>query len=196
MSEQTPQQPQAPPQVSPDGRFYWDGRAWQPMPGRTPTAAKPLTGLNRGCLIAGGIVAAIIIVAIAVAALSRQPAPDLNLDTELRATTQSTVGGTTGFQVTVTDKGGPVKNLAIYVNGKDNWLDHNVVTSSGDCQADRSLGRFLCGELDPGAPVVYSFEASPKDAGNWTFELSYADASADGLPFAKYSDSWQETVTP
>jgi hypothetical protein len=25
-------EPPPPPQISPDGKFYWDGQAWQPMP--------------------------------------------------------------------------------------------------------------------------------------------------------------------
>jgi hypothetical protein len=30
---------QPPPQVSPDGRFYWDGQAWQPVTGAAPAPA-------------------------------------------------------------------------------------------------------------------------------------------------------------
>jgi len=29
-------EPPLPPQVSPDGRFYWDGQRWVPMPTDTP----------------------------------------------------------------------------------------------------------------------------------------------------------------
>jgi hypothetical protein len=37
MSEQPP-----PPQVSPDGRFYWDGQRWVPMPAQAQQPAPPL----------------------------------------------------------------------------------------------------------------------------------------------------------
>lgn len=30
---------QAPPELSPDGRFYWDGEKWQPMPASAPASA-------------------------------------------------------------------------------------------------------------------------------------------------------------
>ena len=56
-------QPAAPPQLSPDGKFYWDGQRWVPMPAAaapaTPVApAKP--GANRlagGMVLAGGAIA-------------------------------------------------------------------------------------------------------------------------------------------
>jgi len=36
-------EPPPPPQVSPDGRFYWDGQAWQPMPSAAiPTTPTPI----------------------------------------------------------------------------------------------------------------------------------------------------------
>jgi hypothetical protein len=33
----------AAPQVSPDGRYWWDGRTWQPMPGAAPEPSAPRT---------------------------------------------------------------------------------------------------------------------------------------------------------
>jgi hypothetical protein len=39
------QNPPPPPQISPDGNYWWDGQAWQLMPGRvaaTPAAATPV----------------------------------------------------------------------------------------------------------------------------------------------------------
>ncbi|HAC47466.1 MAG TPA: hypothetical protein DEV93_19170 [Chloroflexi bacterium] len=41
---------QNPPQLSPDGNYWWDGQAWQLMPGRiaaTPVAAQPTTDTPR-----------------------------------------------------------------------------------------------------------------------------------------------------
>jgi len=41
-------EPPPPPQLSPDGKFYWDGQAWQPMPSAaappppTPVATTPI----------------------------------------------------------------------------------------------------------------------------------------------------------
>jgi hypothetical protein len=50
-----------PPKVSPDGKLFWDGEKWQPM----PAAAKhyPWTAGPMGCLVAIGLV--IVIAAIA-----------------------------------------------------------------------------------------------------------------------------------
>lgn len=42
-------QPTAPPQYSPDGRFWWDGVAWQPVPQAVPAsvaAAAPITATS------------------------------------------------------------------------------------------------------------------------------------------------------
>lgn len=41
---------QNPPQLSPDGNYWWDGQAWQLMPGRiaaTPVASQPTTDVPR-----------------------------------------------------------------------------------------------------------------------------------------------------
>jgi hypothetical protein len=48
MSSQSP-----PPQISPDGKFYWDGARWVPMRGQAPTARKPgsMRVVARGTLI-------------------------------------------------------------------------------------------------------------------------------------------------
>ena len=49
MSEPTP-----PPQVSPDGKFYWDGTRWVPVP-PTPVPPKASRGMpcmtRTGCII-------------------------------------------------------------------------------------------------------------------------------------------------
>jgi len=34
-------EPPPAPQISPDGKFYWDGQAWQPMPTSGPAPAPP-----------------------------------------------------------------------------------------------------------------------------------------------------------
>jgi hypothetical protein len=45
----------APPQYSPDGRFYWDGQRWQPMP-----QAKAATSRISGVLVLTGAAAVVI----------------------------------------------------------------------------------------------------------------------------------------
>jgi len=39
-------EPPPAPQISPDGKFYWDGQAWQPMPTSGPAPAPPLGSIG------------------------------------------------------------------------------------------------------------------------------------------------------
>jgi hypothetical protein len=41
MDEQSAQQPGSDPQYSPDGRFWWDGQRWQPMPSAPSPRRRP-----------------------------------------------------------------------------------------------------------------------------------------------------------
>lgn len=47
------------PQISPDGRFWWDGRAWQPMPSAAspppPAAPDPAVDPSRPAWLADGV---------------------------------------------------------------------------------------------------------------------------------------------
>jgi hypothetical protein len=55
--------PVQPPQLSPDGRFYWDGARWVPMPGASAAPLAPTKPLpNRlagGLVTAGGTIAVV-----------------------------------------------------------------------------------------------------------------------------------------
>ena len=47
---------QAPPLISPDGRFWWDGQTWQPMPSSSaPAVAPPAPDPSRPSWLAEGV---------------------------------------------------------------------------------------------------------------------------------------------
>ncbi len=208
MGDQPPVQ--APPQVSPDGRFYWDGQRWVPFQQAAPaaqTAPAPMgqfqasppkqshTGRNLavGCL---GIVALLVTIGI-VSSGSHGSSETLNWSVDGRQTTEAVVGGSDAFQVTVTNNGSDASNLILYLNSKDDWLKHHVVTDPDSCTLNSSLERLECGPIKDGETRVINVTGSPKDAGNFTFAVDVADEEGSTLLYPNLGELyWSEAVTP
>jgi hypothetical protein len=59
-------EPPPPPQLSPDGKFYWDGQRWVPVQAPAPSQRWATRGVpcvtNVGCLIIIGIVIVLVII--------------------------------------------------------------------------------------------------------------------------------------
>jgi hypothetical protein len=195
---------QPPPQVSPDGRFYWDGERWvpfqqpiQPVQPVQPVAGQKQSHTGRnvalgclGVLIVGGIIA------LAAAGGSHGNAATLNWDVEGRHTGQSVVGGSDAFQVTVTNHGSDASELILYVNSADNWLKHHVVTDPGGCTLNSSLERLECGPIKAGETRTINVAGSPKDAGNFNFAVDVADQEGSTLLYPKLGElTWSEAIT-
>lgn len=89
MSSQPPGQPQ----ISADGKFYWDGQRWVPMQQAAPMQAQARShrGRNLGLGCVGLIVLVVVIAVIGSNASKNQPA--LKWDVSGRSITSSTVGG-------------------------------------------------------------------------------------------------------
>jgi hypothetical protein len=107
------------------------------------------------------------------------------------------VGGTDATQVTVTDNGTNASQLILYLNAKDDWFKHHVITNPGGCTINKNLERLDCGPLAGGETKTINVEGSPKDAGNFDFELDVADEEGSQLLYPdKGALTWSETVTP
>src|SRR5947207_1034436 len=92
--------PPSSPQVSADGKFYWDGTKWVPMQQPGPVqAVAPQSHRGRN-LALGCLGAIVIVVVIALAAGGGSKKPALNWAVEGRSIKTSTVGGTDAVQVT------------------------------------------------------------------------------------------------
>jgi len=192
---------QPPPQVSPDGRFYWDGQRWVPFQQAAappPLLAQPQpqshTGRNLalGCL---GVLIVGVIIAVAAAGGSHG-STTLNWTVDGRHTSQSVVGGSDAFQVTVTNNGSDASDLILYVNSGDDWLKHHVVTDPGGCSLNTSLERLECGPIKAGETRTINVTGSPKDAGNFNFAVDVADEEGSNLLYPKLGElTWSEAVT-
>jgi hypothetical protein len=188
--------PPGQPQVSADGKFYWDGQRWVPMQQTMPVPpqASSHRGRNLGLGCVGLIVLVIVIAVIGSNSSKNQPA--LKWDVSGRSITSSTVGGTDATQVTVTNNGSNASQLILYLNAKDDWFKHHVITNPGGCTINKNLERLDCGPLAAGETKTINVEGSPKDAGNFDFELDVADEEGSQLLYPdKGALTWSEAVT-
>jgi hypothetical protein len=186
-------QPPSQPQISADGKFYWDGTAWRPLPAQQPQQQPSHRGRNfaLGCL---GLIAVVILIGVIGNGSKNQPT--LKWDFSGRAIRTATVGGTDAFQITVTNNGPAASDLILYVNAKDNWLKHHVITKSEGCTLNKNLERLECGSFAAGETRIVNVEGSPKDAGNFDFEVDVADQEGSQLSYPdKAAWVWSETVT-
>jgi len=188
-----------PPQVSPDGKFYWDGQRWLPvqqaaLPQQMAQPQKQShTGRNLalGCL---GILAVLITIGVLLG--GHGSTQTLNWTVDGRHTGQSVVGGSDAFQVTVTNNGSEASNLILYVNAKDDWLKHHVVTDPGGCTLNTNLERLECGPIKAGETRTINITGSPKDAGNFNFAVDVADEEGSDLLYPNLGElTWSEAVT-
>jgi hypothetical protein len=198
---------QPPPQVSPDGKFYWDGEKWVPFQGAVAAqpsrvvAAQPSS--RRGCFTTVGVVL-VVLVAVSICVASRAPGgggvshPKPVIDLSGRSSTQSSVGAEDAVSLTVTNKGpGDFQTLIVYLNSKDDWFKHHVITDPSGCTINSSLERLECGPLKVGETRTLSVVASPKDAGNFNFEVGIADQEGSALYYPDLDAlDWSEAVTP
>jgi len=196
MSSQPPSQPQ----ISADGKFYWDGQRWVPMQQTVPpaTATKPShrgRNLGLGCV---GLIVVVVIIAVIGSAGSGggSKSQSLHWSVDGRSTGASTVGGTDAVQVTVTNNGSNASDLILYLNASDDWFKHHVITDPDGCTINKDLERLECGPLSGGATRTINVAGSPKDAGNFNFELDVADEEGSQLSYPdKGALTWSEAVT-
>jgi hypothetical protein len=199
-----------PPPASPRGDFEWDpdrydqktetGWRWTPM--LPAVGMRKSRGLRFGCIGALVLLASLLVIGfIAGGRSSSQPALRWTVDGQ--STTSSTVGGKDTVQITVTSEGtvwfalAAAYNMVIYLNARDDWFKHHVITNPGDCTINMNLERLDCGQLAAGATKIIGIEGSPKDAGNFAFELDVADQEGAQLLYpARGSFTWKEIVTP
>lgn len=182
-----------PPQVSPDGKFYWDGHRWVPMAG-SQSSKQSHTGRNLGigCV---GLIAVVGVLAL-IGSINSGSEPMLNWTVDGLAIEHSTVGGSDAVQMTVTNNGSNANNFIIYLNSKDDWFKHHVITDPGGCTINKDLERLECGPLAAGETRIINIGGSPKDAGNIDFAEDAADEEGGHLLYPKLGEiTWSETVT-
>lgn len=192
MSEPPPSQPQ----ISADGKFYWDGQRWVPMQQTAPMQVRPTShrgrNLGLGCV---GLIVLVIVIAV-IGSNSSKNQTTLKWDVSGRSTTSSTVGGNDATQVTVTNNGSNASDLILYLNASDDWFKHHVITDPDGCTINKNLERLECGPLAAGATKTINIGGSPKDAGNFNFELDVADEEGSQLIYPdKGALTWSEAVT-
>ncbi len=165
-----------------------------------PMQAQPSShrGRNLGLGCVGLIVVVVIIAVIASGGSGggSKSQSALKWSADGRSTTASTVGGTDAVQVTVTNNGSNASNLILYLNASDDWFKHHVITDPGGCTINKNLERLECGLFAAGATKTINVAGSPKDAGNFDFELDVADQEGSQLLYPdKGALTWSEAVT-
>lgn len=203
-----------PPQVSPDGRFYWDGSKWVPLPAavapaQPPAAPPPASNVSyqpvpaaprqRSARWAVIAVAVVIIGGCAtLTAIGRNNGSrQLNLAVDARGFHPLRVGDEATETLSITNNDTGIQDLVVfYADGSDNWADHHVVTE-GFCRLDKSLKAFHCGALKSGQSVTIVIAATARDSGNFSYGWGLGDdRSNDGLRQWGQTVTWSEAVSP
>lgn len=87
--------------------------------------------------------------------------------------------------------------MVVYLNGRDDWFKHHVITDPSRCTINKDLERLECGRFVESALAAFIILGSPKDAGDFNFELAIGDQDGSTL---KYPDNnmltWSEAVIP
>ena len=121
--------------------------------------------------------------------------PRLNWTVDIQAVETTTLGGPDGVFVTVTNNGTAASNLDLYMNARDDWFKHHLITNPDGCTINTALERLDCGAFAAGATKTIKVVASPKDAGNFTFEVDVADEEGSNLLHPdKGSMTWNEVI--
>lgn len=159
---------------------------------QTPRQSHTGRNLAIGCI---GLIAVVGVIAL-IGANSSGNQPTLNWTVDGRAITRSSVGGSDAVQMTVTNNGSNASNFIIYLNSKDDWFKHHVITDPGGCTINKNLERMECGPLGAGETRTINIGGSPKDAGNFDFAEDAADQEGSNLLYPKLGEiTWSETVT-
>jgi len=192
-------QPPAPPQLSPDGKFWWNGQAWVPV----GAAQQQQRSGRSGCWIVAGIIVAVLltigIISFAVSGGSgaghNTSKTAISTDSQYRGT--AIVGVVSDFDISVKNGGTTdIANVTILFDDGDRFLDHYTVLTSGPCTVDKSLPGLSCGPLAHGDELKFTMTAQPRDAGNFTFKFHIGDGKlwldeADGKGYAY---SWTQAI--
>jgi hypothetical protein len=188
------QAPPSGPQLSPDGRFFWNGTAWQPVP---PAAPVQKSRSPVGCIALAVIAVLIVGGIIALSLGGHSSSSSLKLSADARGLHPSTVGEEGGESLAITNEDTAIKDLVIfYSDGSDNWLDHHVVTSADGCSIDKEIKAFRCGPLAAGASRTITITATAKDRGNFSYGWGLGDAPSGGsLRQWDKRFTWTEAVT-
>jgi hypothetical protein len=135
---------------------------------------------------------------IACAASCGQSHPKPTIDLSGRSSAQARVGGSDTVEMTVKNTGSqPFSLLVVYLNGKDDWFKHHVITDPAGCTIHKSLERLECGGLAAGETKTLTIVGSPKDAGNFDFEVGIVDEEGDDLLYPdRDALEWSEVITP
>jgi len=72
------------------------------------------------------------------------------------------VGGSDALQVTVTNNDSNASQLILYLNAKDDWFKHHVMTDPGGCSINKSLERLDCGPFAAGETKTINVAGSQR----------------------------------
>src|SRR6266851_621893 len=74
---------------------------------------------------------------------------------------------------------------------------HVITANDGGCSINKDLEHLECGPLESGATKTVNIDGSPKDAGNFNFEAAAADQEGSDLLYPEQDGvlTWSEAVT-
>ena len=146
------------------------------------------------------LVVVVIVLGVCAAVLANQPkaGPKPVIDLNGQMSHAAVVGGQDEIDITVTDTGSiAFSHLVVYLDDKDDWFKHHVITSSSGCTINKPLERLDCGPLAAGESATLTITGSPLDAGNFNFAVSVDDEVNGHLVFPDKDELvWPETITP
>jgi hypothetical protein len=119
------------------------------------------------------------------------------IDLSGRSSAQARVGGSDSVEFTVKNTGSqPFSLLVVYLNGKDDWFKHHVITDPAGCTIHRSLERLECGRLAVGETRTLTIVGSPTDPGNFDFDVAIIDEEQGELLYPdRDALGWSEVIT-
>ena len=139
-------EPPPPPEISSDGKFYWDGQRWLPMAGTAPVAPAPVARVTRGRSYPGRtlVIGCLGLIVLVVAGVLVVGVCGSNNTIHGTLTVQESVGqgsctGTGGYddihagtQVTIRDQSGKLLATGLLDGGTPQGLEACVFTFTID----------------------------------------------------------------
>jgi hypothetical protein len=124
--------------------------------------------------------------------------PKATIDLSGRSSAQARVGGSDTVELTVKNTGSQSFSLlVVYLNGKDDWFKHHVITDPAGCTIYKNLERLECGRLAVGETKALAIVGSPRDAGNFEFQVAIVDEEQGDLVYPDQDAlDWNEAITP